>query len=69
MKEYYEELWERLPEDLAPPDYAVRRRFALANVARGERVLDLGCGTGDLAADISRAGAAGHRRRRRAGRS
>ena len=57
MQEYYDELWGRLPEDLAPPDHALRRRFALANVARGERVLDLGCGTGDFAADLARAGA------------
>ncbi|MGH2896255.1 MAG: class I SAM-dependent methyltransferase [Solirubrobacteraceae bacterium] len=57
MKEYYEELWERLPEDLTPPDSALRRRFALANVAPGDRVLDLGCGTGDFAADLMRGGA------------
>ncbi len=57
MKKYYEELWERLPEDLTPPDQALRRRFALANVVRGDRVLDLGCGAGDLASDIARAGA------------
>jgi 2-polyprenyl-3-methyl-5-hydroxy-6-metoxy-1,4-benzoquinol methylase len=57
VKEYYEELWERLPEDLTPPDLALRRRFALAHVARGDRVLDLGCGAGDLAAEMARAGA------------
>jgi ubiquinone/menaquinone biosynthesis C-methylase UbiE len=57
VKEYYEELWQRLPDDLTPPDQALRRRFALANVTRGDRVLDLGCGAGDLAADLARAGA------------
>ena len=57
MQEYYDELWERLPEDLTPADEALRRRFALAHVGRGQRVLDLGCGAGDLAADIARSGA------------
>jgi ubiquinone/menaquinone biosynthesis C-methylase UbiE len=57
VREYYEELWERLPQDLDPPDQGPRRRFALANVAAGQRVLDLGCGTADLAADLNGAGA------------
>ena len=57
MKDYYEELWERLPDDLAPPDIPLRRRFALDNIAEGETVLDLGCGAGDLAADLAAAGA------------
>jgi ubiquinone/menaquinone biosynthesis C-methylase UbiE len=57
VKEYYEELWARLPEDLAPPDQPLRRRFALANVGPGDRVLDLGCGAGDLGADMAGAGA------------
>jgi SAM-dependent methyltransferase len=57
VRDYYEELWERLPEDLHPPDLPLRRRFALANVAAGDRVLDLGCGTGDLTAELAAAGA------------
>ncbi|MFL5862053.1 MAG: SAM-dependent methyltransferase, partial [Solirubrobacteraceae bacterium] len=54
MKDYYEELWERLPDDLAPPDVELRRDFALSEVAAGDRVLDLGCGTADLTADLAR---------------
>jgi SAM-dependent methyltransferase len=57
VKDYYEELWERLPDELHPPDLGRRRRFALANVAAGDRVLDLGCGSGDLTADLEQAGA------------
>jgi len=57
VKEYYEELWERLPEDLRPPDVELRRAFMSANVAARERVLDLGCGEGDFTAWIAQAGA------------
>lgn len=58
MRDYYEDLWERLPAELNPPDLGLRRSFALGNVGAGDRVLDLGCGAGDLAADLARAGAA-----------
>jgi 2-polyprenyl-3-methyl-5-hydroxy-6-metoxy-1,4-benzoquinol methylase len=57
VKEYYEELWERLPEDLRPPDVELRRAFMNANVTSGERVLDLGCGEGDFTAWMAEAGA------------
>jgi SAM-dependent methyltransferase len=57
VKDYYEELWERLPADLRPPELDLRRGFALANIAAGDRVLDLGSGTGDLTADLAGAGA------------
>jgi ubiquinone/menaquinone biosynthesis C-methylase UbiE len=56
VQDYYDELWERLPEDLKAPDTGLRRRFALANVAPGDRMLDLGCGAGELAADLAHAG-------------
>ncbi len=57
MRDYYEELWERLPNDLHPPDLPLRRAFALANVHAGDRVLDLGCGQGDFTAWLTEAGA------------
>lgn len=56
MKEYYEDLWERLPAELAPPDFPARRAFLLADVERGERALDLGCGAGEFTAELARAG-------------
>ena len=57
MRDYYEQLWDRLPDELDPPDLSLRREFMLANVAPGDRVLDLGCGQGDLTADLAAAGA------------
>jgi ubiquinone/menaquinone biosynthesis C-methylase UbiE len=48
VRDYYEELWERLPEHLEPPDLQLRAAFARANVRPGDRVLDLGCGDGAL---------------------
>jgi SAM-dependent methyltransferase len=57
VKSYYEELWERLPNDLAPADLELRRGFMLANVHAGERALDLGCGDGVFTAELARAGA------------
>ena len=44
VRDYYEELWERLPADLSPPDFERRRAFLLAELRSGDRVLDLGCG-------------------------
>jgi ubiquinone/menaquinone biosynthesis C-methylase UbiE len=64
VRDYYEELWERLPEHLEPPHLQLRAAFARANVRPGDRVLDLGCGDGALTgvlADVAgpRAGAPG----------
>ena len=57
VRDYYEELWQRLPDELDPPDLQLRTAFMLAQVSAGERVLDLGCGAGDLTAQLARAGA------------
>jgi len=46
VKTYYEELWERLPAELEPPDFAMRRDHLLA---------DLGSGAGEFTAALSRA--------------
>jgi SAM-dependent methyltransferase len=55
VKDYYEELWANLPEDLEPPDQQLRRTFALSALEPADRVLDLGCGAGDLTADLATA--------------
>jgi len=57
VRDYYEELWEDLPEQLHPPDVSRRRAFALDNVRAGDRVLDLGCGEGDFTVWLAEAGA------------
>jgi SAM-dependent methyltransferase len=44
LRDYYEDLWKRLPEELVPPDFERRSRFLRAHLQTGERVLDLGCG-------------------------
>jgi 2-polyprenyl-3-methyl-5-hydroxy-6-metoxy-1,4-benzoquinol methylase len=53
---YQERLWEELPEGLLPSDFALRRAFLLAHVVGGERVLDVGCGEGFFASELTRAG-------------
>jgi SAM-dependent methyltransferase len=53
VKDYYEELWTSLPDDLDPPDLELRRAFARSALSAADRVLDLGCGTGDLTADLA----------------
>ena len=57
MKDYYEDLWSRLPGELQPPDWELRRNFLLDGIRPGERVLDLGSGAGEFTQEIVRAGA------------
>jgi ubiquinone/menaquinone biosynthesis C-methylase UbiE len=58
VRDYYEELWEHLPDELSPPDFARRHAFLLSNVRTGDRALDLGCGTGEFTVALVRGGAA-----------
>jgi len=57
MREYYEDLWQALPEELVPPDWELRRRFLQSELRPGDRVLDLGCGQGEFTGVIAQAGA------------
>jgi 2-polyprenyl-6-hydroxyphenyl methylase/3-demethylubiquinone-9 3-methyltransferase len=57
--DYYEELWRSVPEGVDPPDLELRRAFLLERLrVLGEplRVLDVGCGEGQLTAAIADAG-------------
>jgi ubiquinone/menaquinone biosynthesis C-methylase UbiE len=57
MKEYYEDLWRSLPDELEPPDFQLRRRFLAGHVRAGDRALDLGCGDGVFTAELAGVGA------------
>ena len=57
VRDYYEELWQHLPAELAAPDLELRRDFLLSEVRPDERALDIGCGAGEFTAELARAGA------------
>jgi SAM-dependent methyltransferase len=53
VRSYYEDLWNRLPQELDYPDLELRLQFLLANAREADRVLDLGCGDGPFAAELA----------------
>jgi SAM-dependent methyltransferase len=52
----YEAFWADAPRDPEPWAFAARRRLLEADIAPGERVLDLGCGAGRFLEAIRAAG-------------
>jgi ubiquinone/menaquinone biosynthesis C-methylase UbiE len=56
IREYYEELWQNLPEDLEPPDFELRLSFLVSALRPKDSVLDLGCGAGTFTVDLARRG-------------
>jgi SAM-dependent methyltransferase len=57
IRDYYEDLWERLPAELEPPSFERRLGFMRSEVRAGDRALDVGCGTGEFTAALAEAGA------------
>jgi SAM-dependent methyltransferase len=57
MKEYYEDVWQALGDELALPDLERRLELLRSELRRDELVLDLGCGDGTFTAAIAAAGA------------
>jgi ubiquinone/menaquinone biosynthesis C-methylase UbiE len=56
VQQYYEQLWERLPDGIEPQWFERRRAFLLGAARPGERALDLGCGAGEFTAALAGAG-------------
>jgi SAM-dependent methyltransferase len=57
VRDYYEELWRSLPDELEAPDFELRLAFLAPELRPDLRVLDLGCGDGRFTAEIAAAGA------------
>ena len=52
-RDYHESLWQEVPEGMRPPYMRARLDFLLAHVPPGARVLDVGCGEGYFAEELT----------------
>jgi 2-polyprenyl-6-hydroxyphenyl methylase/3-demethylubiquinone-9 3-methyltransferase len=57
VTELHDAIWESVPLDAVPEQFALRLQHVLANVPRGATVLDLGCGAGEFSAALAKKGA------------
>jgi SAM-dependent methyltransferase len=57
VRDFYEGVWAGMPQDPEPWAWRRRRALLLREVNPGERVLDLGCGSGRFVAALRDAGA------------
>jgi SAM-dependent methyltransferase len=57
LRDFYEGVWQVLPEDPEPWAWPRRRALLLGELQPGDRVLDLGCGAGRFVAALQVAGA------------
>ncbi len=57
MRDYYEDLWRRLPRDLQAPEWNLRSALLQRELRAGDRFLDLGCGAGLFSALAAASGA------------
>jgi SAM-dependent methyltransferase len=57
VREYYEDLWRRLPEELHAPELQLRSALLQRELRAEDRVLDLGCGAGQFSALAAASGA------------
>ena len=57
MRDYYEDLWRRLPAHLEAPEFELRGALLQRELRAGNRMLDLGCGAGQFSALAAASGA------------
>jgi len=57
LTDLHDAIWETVPRDAVPEQFALRLGYLLAHVPRGATVLDLGCGAGEFSAALAKTGA------------